>query len=151
MWLNAHNIVFTFLLIFFLIFKLHFSSFRYIPSTVLLSPLFISITFHVVCLGGKSSDRFCKESCDKPRQNIKKQRHHFANKGLYSQSCCSPVVRYWCESWTIKKAEHRRIDAFELWYWRRLLKVPWTARRSNQSILKEINIPMEYWFHYSNE
>ena len=43
-----------------------------------------------------------------------------------------------CESWTIKKAEHRRIDAFELWYWRRLLRVPWTARRSNQSILKEI-------------
>ena len=50
-----------------------------------------------------------------------------------------PVVMYGCESWTIKKAEHRRIDAFELWYWRRLLKVPWTARRSNQSILKEIN------------
>ena len=50
-----------------------------------------------------------------------------------------PVVMYRCESWTIKKAEHRRIDAFELWYWRRLLRVPWTARRSNQSILKEIN------------
>ena len=49
-----------------------------------------------------------------------------------------PVVVYGCESWTIKKAEHRRIDAFELWCWRRLLKVPWTARRSNQSILKEI-------------
>ena len=48
-----------------------------------------------------------------------------------------PVVRYGCESWTIKKAEHRRIDAFELWYGRRLLRVPWTARRSNQSILKE--------------
>ena len=49
-----------------------------------------------------------------------------------------PVVMYGCESWTIKKAEHRRIDAFELWCWRRLLRVPWTARRSNQSILKEI-------------
>ena len=49
-----------------------------------------------------------------------------------------PVVRYGCESWTIKKAERRRIDAFELWYWKRLLRVPWTARRSNQSILKEI-------------
>ena len=48
-----------------------------------------------------------------------------------------PVVMYGCESWTIKKAEHRRIDAFELWCWRRLLRVPWTARRSNQSILKE--------------
>ena len=50
-----------------------------------------------------------------------------------------PVVMYGCERWTIKKAEHRRIDAFELWYWRRLLRVLWTARRSNQSILKEIS------------
>ena len=50
-----------------------------------------------------------------------------------------PVVMYGCESWTIKKAEHHRIDAFELWYLRRLLRVPWTARRSNQSILKEIS------------
>ena len=49
-----------------------------------------------------------------------------------------PVVTYACESWAIKKAEHRRIDAFELWCWRRLLRIPWTARRSNQSILKEI-------------
>ena len=51
-----------------------------------------------------------------------------------------PVVMYGCESLTIKKAEHRRIDAFELWCWRRLLKVPWTARRSSQSILKEISL-----------
>ena len=51
-----------------------------------------------------------------------------------------PVVMYACESWAIKKAEHQRIDAFELWCWRRLLRVPWTARRSNQSILKEINL-----------
>ena len=50
-----------------------------------------------------------------------------------------PVVMYECESWTVKKAEHGRIDAFELWCWRRLLRVPWTARRSNQSILKEIS------------
>ena len=50
-----------------------------------------------------------------------------------------PVVMYGCESWTIKKAEHQRIDAFELWCWRRLLRVPWTARRYNQSILKEIS------------
>ena len=50
-----------------------------------------------------------------------------------------PVVMYGCESWTVKKAEHQRINAFELWCWRRLLRVPWTARRSNQSILKEIN------------
>ena len=50
-----------------------------------------------------------------------------------------PVAMYGCESWTVKKADHRRIDAFELWCWRRLLRVPWTARRSNQSILKEIS------------
>ena len=51
-----------------------------------------------------------------------------------------PVVMYGCESWTVKKAEHRRVDAFELWCWRRLLRVPWTARRSNQSILKESSL-----------
>ena len=50
-----------------------------------------------------------------------------------------PIVMYWCESWTIKKAECQRIDAFELWCWRRLLRIPWTARKSNQSILKEIS------------
>ena len=50
-----------------------------------------------------------------------------------------PLVMYGCESWTVKKAEHRRIDAFKLWFWRRLLRVSWTARMSNQSILKEIN------------
>ena len=55
------------------------------------------------------------------------------------KSMVFPVVMYRCESWTIKKAEHRTVDAFELWCWRRLLRVPWTARRSNQSILKEIN------------
>ena len=51
-----------------------------------------------------------------------------------------PVVTYNCESWTVKKAEYQRIDAFELWCWKRLLRVPWTARRSNQSILREINL-----------
>ena len=80
----------------------------------------------------------CKESYDKPRQSIKKQRHHFANKGLYSQSyMVFPVVMYGCESWTIKKAEYQRTGAFKLWCWRRLLRVPWTARRSNQSIQKK--------------
>ena len=59
--------------------------------------------------------------------------------GPSSQSYSFPVVMYECESWTIKKAEHRRIDASELWCWRRLLRVPWTARRSKQSILKEIS------------
>ena len=55
-----------------------------------------------------------------------------------------PVVMYRCESWTIKKVDHQRIDAFKLWCWRRLLKVPWTARRSNQSILKEINLNIHW-------
>ena len=73
-----------------------------------------------------------------PREHIKKQRHYFADKGPSSQSYGFPVVMYGCDSWTIKKAERWRIDAFELWCWRRLLRVPWTARRSNQSILKEI-------------
>ena len=68
-----------------------------------------------------------------------KQRHHFANKGLYSQSYGFSSSQVGCESWTVKKAEHQRIDAFKLWCWRRLLRVPWTAERSNQSILKEIN------------
>ena len=73
------------------------------------------------------------------RQHIKKQRHYFTNKGPSSQNMVFPVVMYGCESWTVKKAEHWRIDAFELWCWRRLLRVPWTAGRSNRSILKEIS------------
>ena len=80
-----------------------------------------------------------KENYDQPRQLIKKQTYYFANKGPSSQAMVFPVVMYGCERWTVKKAERWRIDAFELWCWRRLLRVPWTARRSNQSILKEIN------------
>src|SRR5574337_539272 len=80
-----------------------------------------------------------KESYDQPRQHIQKQRHYFANKGPSSQGYGFPVVMYGCESWTVKKAERQRIDAFELWCRRRLLRVSWTARRLNQSILKEIN------------
>ena len=72
-------------------------------------------------------------------RSIKKQRHYFANKGPSIQRYGFPVVKYGCESWTIRKTEHWRIDSFELWCWRRLLRVPWTARRSNQSILKEIS------------
>ena len=78
-----------------------------------------------------------KESYDQPRQHIKKQRH-LSTKVHLVKAMVFPVVMYGCESWTIKKAECWRIDAFELWYWRRLLRVPWTARRSNQYILKEI-------------
>ena len=80
-----------------------------------------------------------KKTYDQPRQNFKKQKNYFADKGFPSQSMVFPVVTYGCENWTIKKAEHQRINAFELWCWRRLLRVPWIARRSNQSILKEIN------------
>ena len=79
------------------------------------------------------------KSYDQPRQHIKKQRYYFANKGPSSQGYGFSSIIYGCESWTIKKAERWRIDAFELWFWRRLLRVPWTARRSNQSILKEIS------------
>ena len=79
-----------------------------------------------------------KKSRYKPRHCIEKQRHYFAYKGLY-KAMVFPVVMYRCESRTIKKAESRRTDAFKLWCWRRLLRVPWTARRSNQSTLKEIN------------
>ena len=80
-----------------------------------------------------------KKNYDQFRQHIKKQRHFFADKGPPSQGYGFPVVMYGCESWTVKKTEHRRIDALELWCWRRLLKVSCTARRSNQSILKEIS------------
>ena len=70
---------------------------------------------------------------------LKKQRHYFVNKVCLVKAMVFPVVMYGCESWTIEKAEHQRIDAFELWCCRRLLRVLWTARRSNQSILKEIS------------
>ena len=81
-----------------------------------------------------------RTATQKPRQHFKKQRHHFANKSVYSQSCVFfPVVTYGCESWTIKKAACRRTDAFKLWCCIRLLRALWTARRSNQSILKEIS------------
>ena len=80
-----------------------------------------------------------EKSYDQLRQHIKKQRCYFANKGPSSQGYGFSSSHVGCESWTTKKAEHQRIDAFELRCWRRLLRVPWTARRSNQSILKEIS------------
>ena len=78
-----------------------------------------------------------QKSYDQPRQHIKKQRHYFSTKVCLVKAMVFPVVMYGYQSWTIKKAEHQRIDAFELSCCRRLLRVPWTARRSNQSILKE--------------
>ena len=84
-----------------------------------------------------------KKSYDQPRQHINKQWHHFADKGPFSygpfKAVVFPVVMYGSKSWTIKKAEYWRTDAFELWCCRRLLRVPWTAGKSNQSNLKEIN------------
>ena len=77
-----------------------------------------------------------KESYDQPRQHIKGRDITLPTKVHLVKAMVFPVVMYECESWSIKKAEHRRIDAFELWCWRRLLRVPWTSRRSNQSILK---------------
>ena len=78
-----------------------------------------------------------KESYDQPRQHIKNQRPLTTNVHLV-KAMIFPVVMYGCESWTIKKPECGRIDASELWHWRRLLRVPWTARRCNQSFLEEI-------------
>ena len=80
-----------------------------------------------------------QKSYDQPSQDIKKQRHNLTDKVRLVKAMIFPVVKYGCESWTIKKAERQIIDAFELWCWRRLLRVPWTARRCNQSILKEIS------------
>ena len=83
----------------------------------------------------------CQKSYDKPRQCIKKPGDiTLLAKVHIVKAMVFPVVMYGCDIWTIKKAEHLRIDTFELWCWRRLMRVPWTARRSNRSILKEINL-----------
>ena len=80
-----------------------------------------------------------KESYDKPKQCIKKQRYHLPTNVHIVKTMVFPVAMYTCESWTLKKTECRRTDAFRLWCWRRLLRVPWTEQSSHQSILKEIN------------
>ena len=80
-----------------------------------------------------------KKSYDNPDSVLKSRDITLLTKVRIVKAMVFPVVMYGCESWTIKKAEHRRTDAFELWCWRRLLTVAWTARRSNQSILKEIS------------
>ena len=81
-----------------------------------------------------------KKSYDQPRQCIKKQSITLPTKFRLAKAMIFPIVMYGCENWIIKKAEHRRIDAFELQCWRRLLRVLWTGRRSNQSILKQISL-----------
>ena len=86
-----------------------------------------------------------KEICDQHRQHIKSRDITLPTEVQLVKVMVFPVLIYGCESWTIKKAEHLRTDASELWWWRRLLRVPWTARRFNQSILKEIS-PFKYSF-----
>ena len=80
-----------------------------------------------------------KKSYDQPRQCIRSREITLLTKVYRVRAMVFPVVVYGCECWTIKKAERQRTDAFKLWCWRRLLRIPWTPRRSNQSILKEIN------------
>ena len=86
----------------------------------------------------KLKDTPWKQSYDQPRQHIESKDITLSTEVRLVKAMVFPVVTYRCESWTVRKAERRRIDAFELWCWRRLLRVPWTARTSNQSILKEI-------------
>ena len=94
-------------------------------------------SLQMVTAGMKLKDTLWEKSCNQPTQYIKKPRHYLANK--FPSSQVFTVVMYGCESWTIKKAEYRRTDDFKPWCLRRLLRVRWTARSSNQSILKEIS------------
>ena len=80
-----------------------------------------------------------QESYDKPRQCVKNKDIALLTKVHRVKAKVFLVIKYGCENWTIKKAEYQRMDVFKLWCWRRLLRVPWTSRRSNQSILEEIN------------
>ena len=97
-------------------------------------------SLQMVTAAMKLEDASWEESYGKPRQHIKKERHHFATTVHIVKAMVFPVVMYRSETGTIKKVECRRLDGFELWCWIRLLRVPWTAKRSNQSILKEINL-----------
>ena len=86
-----------------------------------------------------------KESYDQPRQHNKKQRYYLPTTVCLVKVMVFLVVMYGCEIWTIKKAEHQRIDSLELWCWRRLLRAPWSARSSNQLILKAISVLGVHW------
>jgi len=94
---------------------------------------------HMVTAAMKLKDAPWRKSYEQPRQHIKKKRHYLPRKVHIVKAMVFPVVIYGCDSWSIKKAEGRRTDAFELWCWRRLLRDLWRARRSNQSVLKEIS------------
>ena len=102
-------------------------------------------SLQMVTAGMKLKDTCSLEEIyDKPRQHIKSRDIALLTKAHIVKAMVFPVVMYGCETWTIKKAECRRTDGFELWCWRRLLRVPWTARRRNKSILKEIIGRTEY-------
>ena len=88
---------------------------------------------------------FRKKYSDQPRQHIKMQRHYFANKGPSSQSYGFASSHVWMWELDYKERERQRVDAFELWCWRRLLRIPWTARRSHQSVIKEISNTLATW------
>ena len=94
---------------------------------------------HMVTAAMKLKDAPWRNSYEQPRQHIKTKRHYLPRKVHIVKAMVFPVVIYGCDSWSIKKAECRRTDAFELWCWRRLLRDLWRARRSNQSVLKEIS------------
>ena len=114
--------------------KLELSMTGPVSDTQIAEPRFVPASHEIkrgLLLGIKALTNL--ESTLKSRDIILPTKVHLVEATVF------PVVMYGCESWTIKKAEHRRIDTFEPWCWRRLLRVPWTARRSNQSILKEIN------------
>ena len=98
----------------------------------------------MVTVATESDDCSWQERYDKPRQCVEKQRRYSANKGIV-KAMVFPAVMYGCESWTIKKAKCQRIDAFEPWCWRRLLRIPWKARRSNQSILRNLSTHWKDW------
>ena len=108
----------------------------FVSSRSLFPQSYVSSDGSVVGLMSSSS----KRAYAIPRSAAPRDPAPVATKVHLDKAMVFPVVMYGCESWSIKKAEHQRIDAFELWCWRRLLRVPWTVRRSNQSILKEINL-----------
>ena len=113
--------------------------FSLLTSTYCDSYVYLSFIITTTCLWMRQPFTIITMSTLYVIQHIKKQRHYSATKVCLVKAMVFLVVMYGCESWTIKKAERWRVDAFELWCWRRLLRVSWTARRSNQSILKEIS------------
>ena len=115
-------------------------------------------SLQMVTVAMKLKDTYSLEEKLRPTSILKSRAITLPTKFCLVKAMVFPVVMYGCESWIIKKTEHRRIDAFELWCWRRLLRVPWTARRSNQSVLKEtspgslegliLKLKLQYFGHF---